>query len=103
MTDILATWTGAARAPTPPCRRTARGPAGYGVFRCADGWIALSGITEQHFWTATCDGLGLDDVRELPLLDQMERSEELSGRIADACAGSPAPTRSPGSPPPARR
>ena len=60
---------------------------GYGVFRCADGWIALSGITEQHFWTTTCDGLGLDDVRDLPLLDQMERSEELSGRIADTCAG----------------
>jgi len=88
MTDILATWTGSASGAhtAVPGKRLA-GLPGYGVFRCLDGWIALSGITEQHFWTATCDGLGLADVRDLPMLEQVERSEELTERIADACAG----------------
>ncbi len=78
MTDILATWTGSASGAhtAVPGKRLA-GLPGYGVFRCLDGWIALSGITEQHFWTATCDGLGLADVRDLPMLEQVERSEEL--------------------------
>jgi crotonobetainyl-CoA:carnitine CoA-transferase CaiB-like acyl-CoA transferase len=86
MTDILATWTGSASGAhtAVPGKRLA-GLPGYGVFRCLDGWIALSGITEQHFWTATCDGLGLADVRDLPMLEQVER------------------TRSPGSPRPERR
>jgi crotonobetainyl-CoA:carnitine CoA-transferase CaiB-like acyl-CoA transferase len=87
MTDILATWTGAASGAhtAVPGKRLA-GLPGYGVFRCSDGWIALSGITEAHFWAATCDGLGLGDLRDLSLPDQVERSEELTGRIADACA-----------------
>lgn len=86
MTDILATWTGAASGDhTAVPGKRLRGLPGYGVFRCADGWIALSGITEAHLWAATCDGLGLDDLRELTLLDQVERADELRARIADVC------------------
>jgi crotonobetainyl-CoA:carnitine CoA-transferase CaiB-like acyl-CoA transferase len=85
MTDILATWTGSVTGGVvKDVGRRLAGMPGYGVFRTRDGFIALSGITEQHFWTATCDGLGLDDVRDLPLVEQLERMEELRARVADA-------------------
>jgi crotonobetainyl-CoA:carnitine CoA-transferase CaiB-like acyl-CoA transferase len=59
---------------------------GYGTYRVRDGWITLGAITEPHFWTAICDGLGLDDLRVLPLGEQLERSDELRARIAAALA-----------------
>lgn len=87
MTDILATWTGSVTGGVvKDVGRRLAGLPGYGVFPTRDGWIALSGITEQHFWTATCDGLGLTDVRDLPLVEQLDRMEELRGRVADAVA-----------------
>jgi crotonobetainyl-CoA:carnitine CoA-transferase CaiB-like acyl-CoA transferase len=83
MTDVLASWTGAAAGSysASPGKRLKRLP-GYGIYRCNDGWVALSGITEQHFWTATCDALGLDDVRDLTLNEWLDRSDELVARIA---------------------
>jgi crotonobetainyl-CoA:carnitine CoA-transferase CaiB-like acyl-CoA transferase len=90
MTDVLATWTGAvAGGVVPEVGRRLAGLPGYGVYRAADGWIALGTITEAHFWAATCDALGLHDVRDLPLADQLERMHELRERIAAAVAPLP--------------
>lgn len=85
MTDVLATWTGAVPAgPVPALGRRLSGMPGYGVYRARDGWITLGAITEAHFWTAICDGLGLHDVRTLPLAEQLDRAGELRARIAAA-------------------
>ena len=35
----------------------------YGVYRCADGWVAL-GALEPKFWQAWCAGIGRDDLVE---------------------------------------
>lgn len=85
MTDVLATWTGAVSAgAVPAVGRRLRGMPGYDTYRARDGWITLGAITEPHFWTAICDGLGLDDVRTLPMVEQLDRADELRARIADA-------------------
>lgn len=87
MTDVLATWTGAVTGGfVPALGRRLAGLPGYGVYRARDGWIALGAITEAHFWSAICDALGLDDVRELSLAEQLDRAEELRARIAAAVA-----------------
>src|SRR5581483_5508758 len=53
----------------------------------ADGQhVALSIITENHFWRALCDVLGLTDVRDLDFVERMARLDELQARIADAIA-----------------
>ncbi|MEY2461653.1 MAG: hypothetical protein QOG30_3483 [Acidimicrobiaceae bacterium] len=85
MSDVLATWTGAAPPRAEGAEPTARGVPGYGMFETADGQhLALSIITENHFWSGLCDVLGLDDVRELNFIDRMARLDELQARIADA-------------------
>jgi len=85
MTDVLATWTGAVTAGVvPTVGRRLSGAPGYGTYRARDGWITLGAITEAHFWRAICDGLGLEDVRDLPLAEQLERAGELRDRIAVA-------------------
>ena len=63
----------------------ARGVPGYGVFPTADsGHVVLGIISENHFWSAMCDVLGLDDDRDLSFVDRMERLTELQERVADA-------------------
>ena len=85
MTDVLATWTGAVSAGiVPEVGRRMSGAPGYGTYRARDGWITLGAITEVHFWQAICDGLGLDDVRHLTLVEQLDRADELRDRIAAA-------------------
>jgi crotonobetainyl-CoA:carnitine CoA-transferase CaiB-like acyl-CoA transferase len=85
MSDVLATWTGAVPPRAEGTDPDARGVPGYGMFETADGrHLALSIITENHFWAALCDVLRLDDVRELDFVDRMARLDELQARIADA-------------------
>ena len=85
MSDVLATWTGAVPPQAEGTDPTARGVPGYGMFETADGrHLALSIITENHFWAGLCDVLQLDDVRELGFVDRMARLDELQARIADA-------------------
>ena len=63
---------------------------GYGLFAAADGrYLALSIITENHFWSGLCDVLGLDDVRDLGFVDRMARLEELQARIGVELARHP--------------
>src|SRR3954447_2477755 len=85
MSDVLATWTGAVSARAEGTDPTTRGVPGYGLFETADGQhLALSIITENHFWAGLCRVLGLHDVGELGFVDRMARLDELQERIADA-------------------
>jgi crotonobetainyl-CoA:carnitine CoA-transferase CaiB-like acyl-CoA transferase len=85
MSDVLATWTGAVPPRAEGVDPAARGVPGYGLFETADEQhLALSIITENHFWSGLCDVLGLDDVRDLSFVDRMARIAELQERIAEA-------------------
>jgi len=58
MSDILATWTGAA-APRSAVGDSGRRASGVRTFATADdGYIALGVVTEDHFWRPLCDALG---------------------------------------------
>jgi crotonobetainyl-CoA:carnitine CoA-transferase CaiB-like acyl-CoA transferase len=96
MTDVLATWTGAARpraeGTSDPSDPGARRVPGYGVFATRDGrHVTLGVLTEDHFWTALCDelaaGLAADGVRDLGFVDRSARLDELQSLIGDAIAG----------------
>ena len=90
MSDVLATWTGAASPRAEGVDSDARGVPGYGLFATADGGhIAMSVITENHFWAALCDVLGIDDARDLTFVDRMGRLAELQERLAEAIARHP--------------
>src|SRR3954447_22712837 len=85
MSDVLASWTGAVAPRAEGADPAARGVPGYGLFETADGdHIALSIITEDHFWSGLCRVLNLDDASELSFVDRMARLDELQTRIADA-------------------
>lgn len=82
MSDVLATWTGAVAPRAEGADPTARGVPGYGTFETRDGThLALSIITEDHFWRGLCTVLGLDDVSALGFVDRMARLDELQERI----------------------
>jgi crotonobetainyl-CoA:carnitine CoA-transferase CaiB-like acyl-CoA transferase len=87
MSDVLATWTGAAipRA-TGVDSRSSRGTVpGYGTFATHDGgYVALGVITEPHFWRGLCEVLGLHDVAELDFVTRMEGGDALQARVAGA-------------------
>jgi crotonobetainyl-CoA:carnitine CoA-transferase CaiB-like acyl-CoA transferase len=93
MTDVLATWTGAAGAgtggaagaPGPP------GPTpGYGLFGTSDGGqVALGVVNEQHFWSNLCDELELEDVAALGFDERCRRGAELQSAISGAIATRP--------------
>lgn len=90
MTDVLATWTGAASNRLTGAEDRLAGLPTYGSFATADGrFLTLGVITEQHFWEAVCDGLGLDDLREVGLFDRIDRADEVRGRISAAVAARP--------------
>jgi crotonobetainyl-CoA:carnitine CoA-transferase CaiB-like acyl-CoA transferase len=90
MADVVASWSGTSSGNVLRGRaQPARGSAGYGVFRCADGgWITLAVISEDHFWQAVCDGLALPaDLRVLGHLERLDRFEDCQAAITSACAG----------------
>jgi crotonobetainyl-CoA:carnitine CoA-transferase CaiB-like acyl-CoA transferase len=91
MADVMATWTGAASSTsTVAAGREERGVPGYGTFVTADGgYIALGVLTEDHFWRGLCDGLGLDDIRDLEFAARMARTSELTARVAAVIASEP--------------
>ena len=93
MTDVLATWTGAATPRTThdegdgPGRR---GVPGYGTFEAADGrHLALGVLSEDHFWRSLCGVLGLDDVGDLGFSTRLDRTDELQDRVAGAIRARP--------------
>ncbi|HUV11423.1 MAG TPA: CaiB/BaiF CoA-transferase family protein [Acidimicrobiia bacterium] len=90
MTDVLATWTGAASNRLTGAEDRLAGLPTYGTFATADGrHLTLGVITEQHFWEAVCDGLGLDDLRDVGLFDRIDHAEVVRGRVAAAVAARP--------------
>jgi crotonobetainyl-CoA:carnitine CoA-transferase CaiB-like acyl-CoA transferase len=87
MTDVLATWTGAAAPRTSNADASARGVPGYGLFATADrGHVTLGVLTENHFWTSLCAVLGLEDAAGLFFPERVARVEELQSRVAAAIA-----------------
>ncbi len=85
MSDVLATWTGAARPRARGGDPAARGVAGYGTFATADGrHVTLGIISEDHFWRSLCDVLGLAHVRNLTFVERAARLDELRRRVATA-------------------
>ena len=87
MADVLATWTGAARAQATNVDPETRGVPGYGTFETRDGLhVAVGVLTEDHFWRSLCDVLGLTDCRDLAFGERMSRLVELQGLIARAIA-----------------
>jgi len=90
MTDVLATWTGAASSRLTGAEERRSGLPTYGTFATSDGrYLTLGVITEQHFWEAVCDGLGLADLRDVGLFDRIDRTDEVRGRLAGAIAARP--------------
>lgn len=94
MADVLATWTGSAepRSAVSARRQEGRrqegrrqnGVAGYGVFETADGrYLTLGIVSEDHFWRALCDVLGLAELRGLSYEARMDRSDELQARVTE--------------------
>jgi crotonobetainyl-CoA:carnitine CoA-transferase CaiB-like acyl-CoA transferase len=90
MTDVVASWTGAASSRTGDQSRGGA-PAGtsavpgYGLFSTSDSrQVALGVVSEQHFWSGLCAELGLDDVADLDFAARSARGVELNGRVADA-------------------
>jgi crotonobetainyl-CoA:carnitine CoA-transferase CaiB-like acyl-CoA transferase len=86
MTDVLATWTGRARSSDEGA--SASGPVpGYGLFTTADGGqIALGVLSEQHFWSALCSELGLEELGTLDFAARSSRGAELQHAISAAIA-----------------
>jgi len=92
MADVVASWSGTSSGNALRGRaEPARGSTGYGVFACADGgWITLAVISEDHFWQAVCDGLGLgSDLRSLGHLERLDRYAECQEAVRAACARLP--------------
>jgi crotonobetainyl-CoA:carnitine CoA-transferase CaiB-like acyl-CoA transferase len=88
MADVVASWSGTSTGNVLRGRaQPTRGSTGYGVFACADGgWITLAVISEDHFWKAVCEGLGLGaELGALRHLDRLERFDECQTAVADAC------------------
>lgn len=91
MTDVMATWTGAASATpvTAPTGRVApKKVPGYGLFATrGEGQVALGVVSEQHFWTGLCHELGLSELADLPFEERTGRGAELNDAITASIAG----------------
>ncbi len=86
MTDVLSTWTGRAGAGAPGESKAEPTP-GYGIFVTADGGqVALGVVNEDHFWTALCAELGLDEEAGLSPGERARRGGALQQVIGDCIA-----------------
>ncbi|HSS09416.1 MAG TPA: CoA transferase, partial [Acidimicrobiales bacterium] len=88
MTDVLVTWTGAARPQASGVDVPVQAVPGYGTFETADGrHVALGVLTEDHFWRSLCDIVGMADCRGLSFVDRLKRQAELQERVAQGISG----------------
>jgi crotonobetainyl-CoA:carnitine CoA-transferase CaiB-like acyl-CoA transferase len=55
--------------------------AGYGLFRCSDGNIALGIAHEDHFWRALCRLLRIEQYQGLDHVQRIEQRDELREEI----------------------
>jgi crotonobetainyl-CoA:carnitine CoA-transferase CaiB-like acyl-CoA transferase len=88
MADVIASWVGPSAGTAMRDRREpVRGSPGYGVFRAADGrYLSLAVISEDHFWVAVCDALGIAELRDLDYAERLDRVEACNEAIARAVA-----------------
>jgi crotonobetainyl-CoA:carnitine CoA-transferase CaiB-like acyl-CoA transferase len=88
MADVIASWVGPSAGTAVRGRNEpVRGSPGYGVFRAADGrYLSLAVISEDHFWVAVCDTLGLADLRDLGYAERLDRVEVCNEAVARAVA-----------------
>ena len=85
MTDVLATWTGPVGSLENAAGQQSGGQMpGYGTFRASDGWIALSVISEDHFWRALMEALGHAELAGLSYAQRYPRGAELQAVISAA-------------------
>lgn len=88
MTDGLVSWMSTQLVP----RLNNQSPAGlehepgYGVFRTADGLIALSVAHEDWFWKPLCAVLGMDDAASYTGEERIANECELRNRLSDVLA-----------------
>jgi crotonobetainyl-CoA:carnitine CoA-transferase CaiB-like acyl-CoA transferase len=89
MTDVLATWTG--RVGSADEGEAPSGPVpGYGLFTTSDGGqVALGVLSEQHFWSALCRELGLDELGALDFAARSARGPELQRAVRAAIGSHP--------------
>lgn len=57
--------------------------AGYGLFACAEGSIALGIAHEDHFWSALCEEVGLDEHANLTHEQRVESAPALRAELAE--------------------
>jgi len=85
MTDVLSTWTGRAGAGGGGDPTTV---PGYGLFRTADGGqLSLGVLNEQHFWSALCKVLELNEVAGLDFTERTRRGTEMQDAVRAAITG----------------
>ena len=85
MTDVLSTWTGRAGAGGSGDPTTV---PGYGLFTTADGGqLSLGVLNEQHFWSALCKVLELNQVAGLDFAERSRRGTEMQGAVRAAITG----------------
>ncbi len=90
MTDVLLSWAGPeiggafASSDDPGAAFP-----GYGTFACADGFVTLGVVSEDAFWVALCDALGLPDRRHLDVAGRAAMGDRLRAELADAIAARP--------------
>lgn len=85
MTDVLSTWTGRAGAGGSGDPTTV---PGYGLFTTADGGqLSLGVLNEQHFWSALCKVLELNEVAGLDFAERSRRGTEMQGAVRAAITG----------------
>jgi crotonobetainyl-CoA:carnitine CoA-transferase CaiB-like acyl-CoA transferase len=82
MADVLFSWA----APSPGGELSSgdepgTGFPGYGTFACADGFITLGVVSEDPFWRALCEVLGLDDVAGLDVKARAAGAPALLARL----------------------
>jgi crotonobetainyl-CoA:carnitine CoA-transferase CaiB-like acyl-CoA transferase len=85
MADVLFSWA----APSPggdlaSSDEPGLGFPGYGTFACADGFVTLGVVTEDPFWRALCEVLGLDDIATRDVGARAADGPRLSSRISEA-------------------
>ncbi|HEY1732901.1 MAG TPA: CoA transferase [Acidimicrobiales bacterium] len=88
MTDVLATWTGRTGGRDDDAHDGAARPQpvpGYGLIATADGGqVALGVLSEQHFWSALCAELGLDEVADASFEERSRRGAEMQHLVTTA-------------------
>jgi crotonobetainyl-CoA:carnitine CoA-transferase CaiB-like acyl-CoA transferase len=87
MADVLVSWAGPEVDGSFASRdEPGRAFPAYGTFACADGWLTLGIVTEDHFWRSLCGVLGLEPEAGLDGRARADAGGELRAVIAASLA-----------------